>query len=88
MRRRRFASPLHAADLSDLPPACVLTAGFDPLRDEGEAYAKRLQAAGVAVEYRCHEDMIHGFVSITGLIPSAEAGLADAAAALRAAFAR
>ena len=83
-----FASPLHAADLSDLPPACVLTAGFDPLRDEGEAYAKRLQAAGVAVEYRCHEDMIHGFVSITGLIPSAEAGLADAAAALRAAFAR
>ena len=83
-----LASPLLARNLSNLPPAFVLTAGFDPLRDEGEAYAKRLQAAGVAVEHRCHEDMIHGFVSITGLIPDAEAGLADAAAALRAAFAR
>ncbi len=83
-----LASPLRAPDLSGLPPAFVMTAGFDPLRDEGEAYARRLQAAGVAVEYRCHEGMIHGFVSITGLIASAEAGLADAAAALRAAFAR
>ena len=83
-----LASPLLAADLSNLPPAFVLTAGFDPLRDEGEAYAKRLEAAGVPTEYRCHEGMIHGFVSITGLIGSAEAGLADSAAALRAAFAR
>ena len=83
-----LASPLLAGDLSKLPPAFVLTAGFDPLRDEGEAYARRLQDAGVAVEYRCHDGMIHGFVSITGLIASAEAGLADAAAALRAAFAR
>ena len=81
-----LASPLRAPDLSDLPPAFVLTAGFDPLRDEGEAYAKRLQAAGVPTEYRCHESMIHGFVSITGLIESAEAGLADSAVALRAAF--
>ena len=83
-----LASPLLAPDLSDLPPAFVLTAGFDPLRDEGEAYARRLEAAGVATEYRCHESMIHGFVSITGLIENAEAGLADAAAALRAAFGR
>ena len=82
-----LASPLLAKDLAGLPPACVLTAGFDPLRDEGEAYAGRLREAGVAVDYRCHEGMIHGFVSITGLIGSAEAGLADAAAALRAAFA-
>lgn len=81
-----LASPLLAPDLAGLPPAFVLTAGFDPLRDEGEAYAKRLEAAGVAVEYRCHESMIHGFVSITGLIASAEAGLADAAAALRGAL--
>ena len=64
----------------------MLTAGFDPLRDEGEAYARRLEAAGVATDHRCHESMIHGFVSITGLIENAEAGLADAAAALRAAF--
>jgi len=82
-----LASPLLAPDLAGLPPAFVLTAGFDPLRDEGEAYARRLQEAGVAVEYRCHEGMIHGFVSITGLIARAEAGLADAAAALRGAFA-
>ena len=83
-----LASPLLAPDLTRLPPAFVFTAGFDPLRDEGEAYAKRLEAAGVPTEYRCHESMIHGFVSITGLIESAEAGLADSAAALRAAFAR
>ena len=83
-----FASPLLAQDLSNLPPAFVLTAGFDPLRDEGEAYARRLEAAGVPTDYRCHESMIHGFISITGLIESAEAGLADAAAALRAAFGR
>ena len=82
-----LASPLLAPDLTDLPPAFVLTAGFDPLRDEGEAYARRLKAAGVPTAYRCHEGMIHGFVSITGLIETAEAGLADAAAALRAAFA-
>ena len=81
-----LASPLQALDLSNLPPAFVMTAGFDPLRDEGEAYARRLEAAGVAVDYRCHESMIHGFVSITGLIENAETGLADAAAALRAAF--
>ena len=83
-----LASPLCAPDLSGLPPAFVLTAGFDPLRDEGEAYAARLQAAGVRTAHRCHESMIHGFVSITGLIASAEAGLAEAAAALRAAFSR
>ncbi len=81
-----LASPLLAPDLAGLPPAFVLTAGFDPLRDEGKAYATRLEAAGVPTEYRCHEGMIHGFVSITGLIASAEAGLADAALALRCAL--
>jgi len=86
--RRR--SPFRTIDTvaDGLPPAFVLTAGFDPLRDEGEAYASRLEAAGVPTAYRCHESMIHGFVSITGLIESAEAGLADAATALSAAFAR
>ena len=64
------------------PPASIRCA------DEGQAYARRLEAAGVPTEYRCHESMIHGFVSITGLIENAEAGLADAAAALRAAFGR
>jgi acetyl esterase len=87
-RTAPLASPLRAPDHSGLPPAFVLTAGFDPLRDEGDAYAERLRAAGVPTEHRCYESMIHGFVSITGLIESAEAGLADSAAALRAAFAQ
>jgi acetyl esterase len=57
-----YASPLQARDVSGLPPATVVTAGFDPLRDEGAAYADRLAEAGVAVDHRLHEDMIHGFV--------------------------
>lgn len=85
-KQNGLASPLRAADLSKLPPAFVLTAGYDPLRDEGEAYAERLKQAGVQVTLKRYGDMIHGFVSITGLIPSAEGGLADSAAALRRAF--
>ncbi len=85
-RKDPLASPLRAPDLAGLPPAFVLTAGFDPLRDEGEAYAARLGDAGVAVELRRHESMIHGFVSIRGLIPNAESGLRDSAQALRNAF--
>ena len=58
------------ADLSDLPPALVITAGFDPLRDEGEAFAKRLSEHGVEVEHVCYTDMIHAFVSFAGGIPT------------------
>jgi acetyl esterase len=62
--RNAYAAPLLARDYSDLPPATVLTAGFDPLRDEGREYAERLDAAGVPVEHHEYEGMIHGFVNL------------------------
>ncbi len=63
------AAPLRTADLAGQPPALVITAGFDPLRDEGRAYADRLRAAGVDVTYREYPGQIHAFVSLTKVIP-------------------
>jgi len=65
-------SPLFAHELSDLPPAVVLYAGFDPLRDEAAAYVERLHDAGVAVEALYFPDMIHGFMTMGGAIPTAD----------------
>ncbi|MFT4889253.1 MAG: acetyl esterase [Halobacteriales archaeon] len=62
----RYAFPMEACTLAGLPPATVVTAGFDPLRDEGRAFADRLDAAGVDVTSRNYEDVIHGFVSLLG----------------------
>ena len=80
------ASPLAAPDLSGLPPAFVLTAGYDPLCDEGDAYAARLAAAGVAVTHRRFAGQVHGFALNGKIIRAAETALDEAAAALRAAL--
>jgi acetyl esterase/lipase len=65
-------SPLRAADVSGLAPAIVITAGFDPLVDQGEAYAKRLKAAHTPVVYRCYDALAHAFTAFTGVIPAAD----------------
>lgn len=65
------ASPLFASDVSRLPPALVITAGFDPLRDEGRAYAEKMAGAGVAVEHVCVEGMPHGFLTLGGALSEA-----------------
>lgn len=65
------ASPLLAADLTDMPKTFVLTAGFDPLRDEGRAYADALSMAGNAVQYVCFERQIHGFLGMGGMVDEA-----------------
>ncbi len=62
-------SPIRAKDLSQLPPALVFTAGFDPLRDEGQAYVEQMQAAGVAVQHEYLASMIHGFITMRGRSP-------------------
>jgi acetyl esterase len=76
-------SPLRASQFSGLPPAHIHTAEFDPLRDEGEAYAKLLRQAGVAARYSCHAGMIHYFYAMVGAIPAARTALKGAAAAMR-----
>ena len=80
------ASPLLAKSHANLPPALVITAGYDPLLDEGRAYAERLSAAGVRVAYREHADMVHGFILFGGVLDTANGAVAECCAALRGAF--
>ncbi|MGE0151882.1 MAG: alpha/beta hydrolase [Reyranellaceae bacterium] len=82
-RRDPRASPLLAPSLQDLPPAYVVTAGFDPLRDEGHAYARRLAEAGNTVEYVEYGGMVHGFFGMGGVVATANRAIAAAGAALK-----
>ena len=75
-------SPLYADDLSALPPALVITAEFDPLRDEGEAYGRRLQEAGVPATVSRYEGQIHGFFGLTMVLDGGKRAMREACAAL------
>jgi acetyl esterase len=76
-------SPVRAASLAGLPPALVITAGFDPLRDEGEMYANRLRDAGVRVDYVCFGGMVHGFIASGKLLDTAGQAVALVGHAVR-----
>jgi len=75
-------SPIYAQDLSGLPPALIISAEYDTLRDEAAAYAERLKKAGVATRYRCAEGMVHGFLQMRGLVAEAQTATEEIARAL------
>jgi acetyl esterase len=87
LREHPYASPAHAKDFSGLPPAYVLTAEFDPLRDEGEAYAAALKAAGVPVTLMRYDGQIHGFMSNHNEFDRAKLAMIESATQLRLMFA-
>jgi acetyl esterase len=78
-----LVSPIKASSLASLPPALVLTAEFDPLRDEGEAYAAALQAAGGTASAKRYDGMIHGFIQLGGVVDRNRELMDDCAGALR-----
>ncbi len=84
--RNEYFAPLLAEDLSGVPSATILTAEFDPLRDEGTVYADRLEADGVDVTHDHYEDMIHGFASMVGVVDAADDAVERIAADLDTAF--
>lgn len=85
-RASPLASPLRARDFAKLPPAYVMLGGYDPLHDEGQAYAQKLRAAGVAVTIADFPEMVHCFIYLQTVLPQAHTALADAAHAVSAAL--
>lgn len=81
-----LAAPIYAPDLGGLPPALVVTAEYDPLRDEGEAYAERLRQAGVIAESSRYDGQIHGFVGLYGMFDAGRKAVDEISRALRAAL--
>lgn len=79
-------SPIRTEDLTGLAPAVIVTAGFDPLVDQGEAYAKRLRDAGRPVIYRCYDSLAHGFTAFTGVVPKADCACREVAGLVRETF--
>ena len=86
-KKKPYASPAEASNLKHLPPALVITAGFDPLRDEGETYAARLQDAGVKCECTRYEGVTHGFVLFGSVLDEARKAIGDIGSAMRKALA-
>lgn len=84
----RAGSPRFWPDVAGAAPALIVAAGFDPLRDEGRAWAARLTAAGVPVDYRCHDSLVHGFLTLTGAVDAAREAVLDLGRAAGALVAR
>ena len=78
-----LAAPLLAPDVANLPPAIIILAGYDPLYDDGLAYAERLAEAGVKVTLSVYEEMIHGFISYLGILPQAHVAITEITTWLR-----
>lgn len=84
----RISPALELSDLGKLPPAIIATAGFDPLVDDGEAYARKLEAAGIRAEYVCYDSLAHGFTAFMAASPAARAACEDIASRIAAAYSK
>ncbi|MEO1321686.1 MAG: alpha/beta hydrolase [Pseudomonadota bacterium] len=85
-RSNVLLSPAQETRLDGLPPAIIATAGFDPLVDDGAAYAKKLEAAGVPVTFKCYDSLAHGFTAFTAVAPAARAACLEIAGMVRTAY--